>query len=78
MPASAQISINIDDDTRLSFRSGNFDVTRYSGRMFDVSLYEDDRLILTADELVMESSGALNDQDFFYRQFLSAQRNYSR
>ncbi len=69
MPASAQISINIDDDTRLSVRSGNFDVTRYSGRMFDVSLYEDDRLILTADELVMESSGALNDQDFFIDNF---------
>ena len=50
--AAAQISIDINETQRISFESGNFDIRRYSGEMQGVSYFVDNKLVMTADQIL--------------------------
>ena len=63
--AGAQISIDIDEAQRITFESGNFDIRRYSGEMQGVSYFVDDRLVMTADRIDLETAGPPEDGQFF-------------
>lgn len=63
----AQISIDIDEAQRITFDSGNFDIRRYSGEMQGVSYFVDDRLVMTADRIDLETAGPPEDGQFFVK-----------
>lgn len=63
--ANALITIDIDDNTRVTFEAGDFDMSRYTGRMEIISVYYEDDLLMTADVLDVETRGELTDDSFF-------------
>ena len=65
--AAAQISIDIDETQRISFESGNFDVRRYSGEMQGVSYFVDNKLVMTADQIDLETGGQPKEGSFFVK-----------
>ena len=65
--AGAQISIDIDETQRITFESGNFDIRRYSGEMQGVSYFVDDRQVMTADRIDLETAGPPEDGQFFVK-----------
>ena len=65
--AAAQISIDIDETQRISFESGNFDIRRYSGEMQGVSYFVDNKLVMTADQIDLESDGQPDEGSFFVK-----------
>ena len=65
--AGAQISIDIDETQRISFESGNFDIRRYSGEMQGVSYFVDNKLVMTADQIDLESDGQPDEGSFFVK-----------
>ena len=65
--AAAQISIDIDETQRISFESGNFDIRRYSGEMQGVSYFVDNKLVMTADHIDLETDGQPDEGSFFVK-----------
>ena len=65
--AAAQISIDIDETQRISFESGNFDIRRYSGEMQGVSYFVDNKLVMTADQIDLETDGQPDEGSFFVK-----------
>ncbi len=65
--AEAQISIDIDETQRISFESGGFDIRKYSGKMQGFSYFVDDRLVMTADQIDLETAGRPKDGSFFVK-----------
>ena len=65
--AAAQISIDIDETQRISFESGNFDIRRYSGEMQGVSYFIDNELVMTADQIDLETDGQPDEGSFFVK-----------
>ena len=65
--AVAQISIDIDEAQRITFNSGNFDIRRYSGEMQGFSYFVNERLVMTADRIDLETAGPPEDGRFFVK-----------
>ncbi|MDC3177538.1 hypothetical protein OBA45_00630 [bacterium] len=63
----AQISIDIDETQRIFFESGNFDIRRYSGEMQGVSYFVDNKLVMTADQIDLETDGQPDEGSFFVK-----------
>ena len=69
LPASAEISIDIDATTRLVFEEGNFDVRRHSGNMQGVSFFKNGVLTMTADQVDIETVGQPTGNNIHVKSF---------
>lgn len=65
--AEAQISIDIDETQRISFESGGFDIRKYSGKMRGFSYFVDNRLVMTADQIDLETASRPEEGSFFVK-----------
>ena len=75
-PARAEVMIDLWNDLRIGFGSGNFDATSFSGKIEDARLYAGDELILTASVLDIESDGRPSDGNWKVRRLDMRDTNF--
>ena len=76
VPARAEVMIDLWNDLRIGFGSGNFDATSFSGQIEDARLYAGDELILTASALDIESDGRPSDGNWKVRRLDMRDANF--
>lgn len=62
-PAQARVTVYLEDDIKVTFASGSFDSRNFNGEMQDVAIFMDEHRLLTADEVVVETSGESGTAD---------------
>ena len=62
--AQAEVTIDLPNEVKITFASGNFDVKSYSGKMEGVKLFHEDELVITAKTFELESNGGPVDGKF--------------
>ncbi len=63
LQARAGVTIDLGEQVRVEFETGNFDVKSYSGDMQGVNLYIENHLAMTAGRVILESDGAPNSEN---------------
>jgi len=64
VPAMARTTLQLEDGGTISFAEGSIDMSTGSGELVDVELAEDGVVILTAEYLFIDASGAFGEMDW--------------
>lgn len=76
-PATARTTLQLEDGGTISFAEGAIDMATGSGELFNVELSENGAVIMTAEYLFIEASGAFGEVDWFVHDMVVRQAEFA-